>query len=407
MFIALMRLLPALLSLALVAVPLACSSSDPDGAAGAGGTWEQCSTTLEGEQPFATNVQGSTELPTDAGEVFLFFGAQLYFPQGRRPLAPVVLAHADLLNQDLSVWSGTLDAQGMAAGMMVRDHCEGSLLANLVGPSGGLQAEITYDLKTGEPLLKGPLLLCPKGSAQPARLELSRCLSPNTTSHLPTASVAFSMTTPVEPATLQPLNVAGMSAAVTVSEQGGRLVLAPASGAFPPGEWSLPLSSLRDVMGASYQSSVKLSVLKPAAAVQDPSLAALNQQAVAVHSGKLEHAEGVLRLTPDNAACGMGAVIGLGGEAGHTQLRLRHRFACQGSATSYDRAKVVVVASDGASVQVPVGCDAAPQDHSVTLPGMAPWYLVLDELKDRPLPCGATPPDVQDQWELDEFEFGP
>jgi hypothetical protein len=372
--------------------------------AGAAGSTGKCPSPIEGSGPFALTVSGSATVTSNTGSAQATLSAQLYFPQGRVAHAPVVLARRDGYVPDLKVWRGTLDEQAGATGLSVSDYCSNGVSGDLVPPNGGIAGTLSYDLTAPSDALsiaKGPVLLCRDGDAPAAALHASN------TAFLPTGSAFYSMTTPVDSSTIHPLTPDWLPAGITVSEAQGRLSLTPAAGAFPPGEWALDLSSLRDVMGASYSVPATLVVLRPAKDIADPMLNTVTQEEVAIYSGSLLSTPGRLTVAGSYTDQGLGAVIGLGGSSAHHSVRVRQRFICMGSNTEYPSARVTVVGSDGASANIPCTCGSSAEDQNAALPGAAPWYLVVEELPPRLLPCWMPGPPVQGQWELEEFELGP
>lgn len=349
-------------------------------------------------------MSGSKSLSLDGGTTTVHFEADLYFPEGRKPNAPVMLVHQDPYIHDLSIWRGTLGPNSEATDLHVGDHCSNWVSGDLLGPTGGILGEVHNNLNGPGTDVIAPvtatMLLCKSGDTPAPELSAQSKI-------LPTGPLWLYSATPLDPASRQPTTLPGMPSPLALGESNGRLFINPSSGSFAPGQHTLDLSFLRDVMSRPMAGDASFTVLQPAGMMNDPSLATVDEDAVALLAGDIVQQPGVLRLSASNASEGLGAVVGLGGTSSDTSLRVRQRFVCEGSVTANPNARVQVVASDGSSSPVPYICGSTPQDQVVQLVGPAPWYLVVDELRATMLPCRFPEMYGANDWELDEFEFSP
>ncbi|MET0591249.1 MAG: hypothetical protein ABW133_01020, partial [Polyangiaceae bacterium] len=249
------------------------------GAGGSGGGIEaggsMCGAALAGTTPFAAAMFANVSYPLmDGGTLVAPVNAQLYFPAGRVPGAAVVLAGG---NVGPAAWGGTvargtLDSAGNASGLSVSDTCgngiSGGALSN-AGLTGTARQNLDPFMSSdGLVIVEAPARLCPNGAVPNAAVTSSPSLI------WPTGRIAIAFTTPVDLATRSSITINGSNRALVVSggETQPGLTIMPQSGAFVPGELTLDISGLRDVIGRAYAQSVVLQVQKPMTAIVDRTL---------------------------------------------------------------------------------------------------------------------------------------
>jgi hypothetical protein len=374
-----------------------------------GGVIDMCGTPLAGTAPFGAALFANVSFPDDAGTRPV--NAQVYFPAGRLPGAAVILVggYVGPGAFGATVARSTLDSAGSVGALSVSDSCGNGIAdGSLAQPSSGLTGTAILNtdpfMSDALVLVRAPARLCPNGAVPGAAVASAPM------EIWPTARIALGLTTPVDLATRASIKIKDSNRPLTVTggEAHSILYVTPQTGAFVPGDLTLDVAGLSDVLGRSYSQLVTLKVQKPTTVIADRTLTTPPASTTWVaSSANLTGRDGLLVIEPPFAPfpSQFAVTIGLGDEPGSKTLRIKHRWACASPSSPPRSTKLV--ASDGAVVDVPSNCAGAPEDATITLAGTGPFFLVVQSGWDPPPRCFFSTQQVRDGWELDEFAFAP
>ena len=377
-----------------------------------GGVIDMCTTPLAGTTPFGAELFATVSFPYEGGTLTRPVNAQVYFPAGRLPGAAVILVGGYVGPGPIgpTVARSTLDSMGSVGALSVTDACGNGIAGgSLAQPSSGLTATAILNtdpfMSDALMLVQAPARLCPKGAVPDAAvvsapMEIS-----------PTARIALSLTTPVDLATRASIKIkdSNRTLAVTGGEAHSILYVTPQTGAFAPGDLTLDVAGLTDVLGRSYSQLVTLKVQKPTTVIADRTLTTPPSSTTWVTSGvSVTGRDGLLAIEPSPFppfATQYAVTIGLGNELGSKTLRIKHRWVC--ASPSSPPKSIKLLAGDGTVVDVTGNCVGASEDTTITLAGTGPFFLVVQNGWEQSSRCSFPTSPARDGWELDEFAFAP
>jgi hypothetical protein len=302
---------------------------------------------------------------------------QLFFPQGRVAGGTFWLAtfqepiySAETTPLPLGVMSGLLDASLGAANIQLSDEygCywyEGAL----VGPDDGFQGTVHHNPYCGSDIaedLRATGWLRSTGEQVPPG-----ALEETTTDLVPTSSVAFYSTVPMDMTSAMGARMASGQAFVdgTSSTTNSTISFAPAA-AFRPNEPETLLASPVDVLGRALTAAPAVTPLQATTPITDLSLATappdMSYVNVTWNASSQSFSLGQFQY--------LNALVNLGDPGANTRLHVRLSSTCQFG--SYDLPAAAAVTADGQVVALTVSCQPA-QAMDVSLPAPGPVWIAI------------------------------
>ncbi len=361
--------------------------STPDGAASA----PKCPTPIAGSEPFGV-VLGAEDLdlqPASSthspkkGSVFV----DVFFPQGRTPGAPVVLAQPDgCTYRRLRAATASVGDDGRIDVKMPNGYGADLLDGALLPPTDGFFGDVHvsgFDWLPGDDVVvtrvaKGATL-CAVREAPPSALGVLATGAPNAPIHLLASA-------PLDPAVLDVGVKTGDGASIPTTTSHDRgLLTVRATSAFPPGKpLVLDTSKLRDVLGrALVAPSGPLPVLTTTSIVVDGTFDTEPPDGATIGGSTSGGRFRASVTTTPHSPKPLGAALSLGAPGPGQKLRLRiGAFGCA------VETRVSLVAADGQATKIAVPCGigtladggAVPVEVSdvvVTPPAPGPLWLSI------------------------------
>jgi hypothetical protein len=365
-----------------------------------------CSTPIAGSAPFGVHLEGERA----GADARVIQGAvDVYFPHGRVAGAEVVFVVAGGFGPEFHHYLArtTLDATLSARFSITTGTCPDSVVGTLVGPTGGIVADVSEDLSApsdGVVLETARVTLCPSGA-----LPAPHFTGPSGSTIGPLEGFTIEGNVPLDVESLAAVHAVPLRGLRVVEALFARVSVDPA-GTFPPFERTvIEFGGLRDVLGRALDlpsSSIATRFLTTSIVDRSFSTA---PPAGAVQGGSATTSGGVLRLGENGS--GASALLGLGDRGAATHLRLRRRAIC-GADTNGRAPLLTLIGEDGAIAHPTVACGDAPVDTVVKLGSAARWALAVADDYQLPWPpCwyGPPPPDTRKPpaYELDELAFEP
>ncbi|MBI2391999.1 MAG: hypothetical protein HYV09_20575 [Deltaproteobacteria bacterium] len=297
-------------------------------------------------------------------------GVSVYFPEGRRPHAPVVFYLSGGFFETAAEARAVLSADASASFSLRTFGCATSIEATLQGPTGGIVGRRSWtsvDWQGKVSSGSGAFEACAPRPLLAPKLELPWKVT------TPVEEVVIAVDAPLEPSTLATIGavIAGEPVDVQARAVTGGVAIAPRRGAFPRGgDLFVDLTGVRDAIGRSF--TVTLERVKLLNVTSD-------LRADAFSSPLTYRGDKVTWAAP------LRVVLGIGGAAGATSVRVRQRLLCS---APYHEAHAWVISSDGYRTTLPVACADALEERTATLTGSAPWAIVVVQPELPSVYCG-------------------
>jgi hypothetical protein len=391
---------------------------------GAEATPSACATPLVGATAFAQVLSGTGDFETEVPNAPIpvrsaTIAVHAYFPSGRRPGQPVILAMPTRWPRPGLAWSTPqiLDATaGIAAipgpGIDIANDLGTGFSGALVGPDQGLQGTGFSNFAFGTDVAdsgRGPITLCPAGDV-PAAI-----LTSNDPAFVPNLPLWFAPSAPLDEKNLPAISVdsggKNVPVKVTLERQfmaGTALVLTPV-GAFPPNQpITIELGGLADPLGRPFVTAAP-PPLRTTATVTDLTFDTAPPAGAVVEQGPVSHgtnvADGVLVLG-DRNAFGASALVALGDPGAKTKVRLHGQWDCGAfrQAPSEESRTLVIVGAQGEASPVMLTC-GPPQDAVVDRPGAGPLWLSFAGPPNRSHPQFLPPGPTSIAAKIDSITF--
>jgi hypothetical protein len=353
-----------------------------------------CAAPLVGATAFGKVLSGTGDLETDIPNSPTpvrpkTITVHAYFPAGRRPGQPVILAMPTRWPRPGLAWSmpQILDATaGIPAipGIDIADDLGTGFSGALLGPDQGLQgtgsANFAFGTDVGDSG-RGPITLCPAGDVPAATL------TSNDPAFVPNLPLWFAPGAPLDEKNLPAVSVSSggknvpVTATVTLRQPffaGTALVVTPVV-AFPPNQpLTIELGGLADPLGRPFVIAAP-PPLQTTATVTDltfdtaPPVGAVVEQGPAGHGSNVA---GGLLILGDRNAFGVSALVALGDPGARTKVRLHGQWDCGAfrQAPTEQSRSLLIVGAQGEATQVALTC-GPPQDVVVDRPAAGPLWL--------------------------------
>jgi hypothetical protein len=391
------------------AVPEVGAIVEAGGETGAEAAPSACATPLVGATAFGAVLSGTGDFETDAPNSPTpvrpkTIAVQVYFPAGRLPGKPVILAMPTRWPRPGLAWSTPqiLDATaGIAAipGIGIGDDLATGFSGALVGPDQGLQGTGFSNFAFGSDVAdsgRGPITLCPAGDV-PAAI-----LTSSDPAFVPNLPLWFAPSAPLDEKNLPAISVdsggKNVPVKVTLERQflpGTALVLTPV-GAFPPNQpITIELGGLADPLGRPFVIAAP-PPLRTTATVTDLTFDTPPPVGAVVEQGPVWHGSNVaggLLTVGDRNGFGVSALVALGDPGTKTKVRLHGQWDCGAfrQAPTEESRTLVIVGAQGEASPVMLTC-GPPQDVVVDRPAAGPLWLSFVGPPNRSHPQFGPPP---------------
>lgn len=370
-----------------------------------GSSAPSCNVPLRGDEPFVVQVVGKpgafirdSSLRTNAESAVEHkkrdMRYQLYFPEGRVAGAPLLVTHAGSGQAVRAVLDANLSAP---ISIYSSPDCGDGFKGTLRGRDDGLQGTIviTNGPSTDAPISASfELTLCPEDvTIPPPQIHVPRKAG------LPESPIVVILSAPLADAANGGITLDGQPA--KVETKSGEVTIRPAAGNLTPGVHDLDLSSLRDVLGRSYEGArFQYEVPKPIGAISDLSFSTAYPADAVVGDVDLFKIEDGKLVCENTAARRL--VLGLPSISGATRMRFHHSVRSGfGSPTT----RVQLIASDGAVTPVAISSDGSPT--VIDVQGKEPFYVSIDGPIMAQRDCYQPILPSNDRYALDRIELIP
>jgi hypothetical protein len=365
---------------------------------GAGLPQPTCKTKLSGDAPFGNVLRGFASLTDPYGSPTVtsrYLSVDVYFPQGRRPGAPVILANRVGWDPPgVAAQAATLDADLGAAvewsGMAGNSGMEGvGIAGQLVGPADGIAANVKVNISgpsdDGARIATGQVRLCSSGSVPAPELAAADSYGPRST-------IVLLPTTPLDPAAIHvAVSANGAPVPVSVTSTGRAIEVTPTL-ALPPNQLLLfDTAGTNDVLGRAFVLTAQPTPISTTATVTDLTFAtappdgAIVCTAGFVANGKLSLNES---YGPGPKAGPYEALLALPDPGAATAIGAEISWQQPTWPGGCDFVELAVVGADGAveTYQHGLRADPSPLTTTVKLPASRPLWLSVKVSAPIPVP---------------------